>query len=101
MKEIQVEVYGQTYALRGELEPDYVQRLARTVDAKMRALAQQTDTLDSRRLAVLAALNLADELEQINARVADQDAALAREVTERLDQCNQELDAMLTLASAR
>jgi cell division protein ZapA len=100
MKETQVEVYGQTYAVRGELEPDYLRTLAAAVDAKMRALARQTDTLDTRRLAVLTALNLADELAQLKSEPGQHQAALARECATRLEQCNQELDAMLDSLAA-
>lgn len=57
---IRVEIYDQPYNLRGS-DPAYVMRLAEYVDLKMRALAEQTTTVDSLRLAVLAALNIADE----------------------------------------
>jgi cell division protein ZapA len=57
---IRVEIYDQTYHLRGS-DPEYVQRLAEYVDSKMRQVAAQTATIDSLRLAVLAALNIADE----------------------------------------
>ncbi len=57
---VRVEIYDQSYNLRGS-DPDYVFHLAEFVDTKMRAVAQQTATVDSLRLAVLAALNIADE----------------------------------------
>lgn len=57
---IRVEIYDQTYNLRG-VDPEYIIRLAEFVDAKMRSVAEQTSTVDSLRLAVLAALNIADE----------------------------------------
>jgi len=57
---VRVEIYDQSYNLRGT-DPDYLFRLAEFVDLKMRAVAQQTATVDSLRLAVLAALNIADE----------------------------------------
>jgi cell division protein ZapA len=58
-----VEIYDQTYHLSGE-NPDHIRKLAAQVDAKMRAVAAQGRTVDSLRVAVLAALNLADELSQ-------------------------------------
>jgi len=58
---VTVEIYDQQYNLRGT-NPDHVRRLAATVDAKMRAVAANSTTVDSLRVAVLAALNLADEL---------------------------------------
>jgi cell division protein ZapA len=57
---VRVEIYDQSYNLRG-IDPEYIQKLAEYVDSKMRAVAQQTSTVDSLRLAVLAALNIADE----------------------------------------
>ncbi len=57
---VRVEIYDQAYNLRGS-DPQYIFKLAEFVDTKMRAVAQQTQTVDSLRLAVLAALNIADE----------------------------------------
>jgi cell division protein ZapA len=61
-KVIPVEIHGQRYPIRSALEQEYVARLASYVDEKMRAAADSTPTGDSLRLAVLAALNIADEL---------------------------------------
>jgi cell division protein ZapA len=57
---VRVEIFDQGYNLRGT-DPDYILKLAEYVDAKMRAVAEQTRTVDTARLAVLAALNIADE----------------------------------------
>lgn len=58
-----VSIYDQTYHLRGQ-DPNHIRQLADLVDSKMRAVASQGRTVDSLRVAVLAALNLADELSQ-------------------------------------
>src|SRR2546423_15691879 len=57
---VRVEIYDQAYNLRGT-DPDYIFKLAKYEDTKMRSGAEQTATVDSLRLAVLAALNIADE----------------------------------------
>ncbi len=57
---VRVEIFDQAYNLRGS-DPKYILQLAEYVDAKMRAVAQATNTIDTVRLAVLAALNIADE----------------------------------------
>src|SRR6266481_2522945 len=57
---VRVEIFDQPYNLRGS-DPEYISKLAEYVDAKMRAVAEQTHTVDTARLAVLAALNIADE----------------------------------------
>jgi cell division protein ZapA len=60
---VTVEIYDQTYHLSGQ-NAAHIRELAARVDAKMRAVAAQGRTVDSLRVAVLAALNLADELSQ-------------------------------------
>jgi len=60
---VTVEIYDQMYHLSGQ-DPQHIRELAAKVDAKMRAVAAQGHTVDSLRVAVLAALNLADELSQ-------------------------------------
>jgi cell division protein ZapA len=58
---VTVEIYDQTYHLSGT-DAEHIRRLAELVDARMRAVAAQGRTADSLRVAVLAALNIADEL---------------------------------------
>ncbi len=70
---VQVEIYGQSYNLRGEGEVGYMQELARYVDGKMREVSEATATVDSLKVAILAALNIADESRQ--GRAADPDLA--------------------------
>ena len=57
---VRVEIFDQAYNLRGS-DPEYILKLAEYVDCKMRAVAEATNTIDTVRLAVLAALNIADE----------------------------------------
>ncbi len=60
---VTVEIYDQTYHLSG-YDAQHIRELAARVDSKMRAVAAHGRTVDSLRVAVLAALNLADELSQ-------------------------------------
>jgi cell division protein ZapA len=62
-----VDIYDQVYQLRGT-DPEYIEKLASIVDAKMRAVSAHGTTVDSLRVAVLAALNIADELTALRAR---------------------------------
>ena len=64
---VRVEIFDQGYNLRGT-DADYILKLAEYVDSKMRAVAEQTHTVDSSRLAVLAALNIADEYHMLKRR---------------------------------
>ncbi len=63
-----VEIYGQVYQLRGT-DNAYIEKLAAIVDGKMRAVSAHGATVDSLRVAVLAALNLADELARAEERL--------------------------------
>ena len=58
---VTVEIAGQRYPIRSELEERYVTELAAYVDQKMRAAADSAPTSDMLGLAILVALNLADE----------------------------------------
>jgi cell division protein ZapA len=59
---VSVEIRGHRYPIRSSLDATYVNGLATYVDEKIRAAAETTPSGDSLRLAVLAALNIADEL---------------------------------------
>ncbi len=59
---VKVQILGQTYAIRGDLDERYVQKLAKYVDEKMRAISDATAIVDTQKVAVLAALAIADEL---------------------------------------
>ena len=63
-----VEIFDQIYNLRGP-DPEYLKKLAEYVDLKMRTVAAQASTVDSLRVAVLAALNIADELHMQRSRL--------------------------------
>ena len=60
----EVEIFGALYHVRGDKDPEYLQGLADEVDQKMREIAQQVSTVDTGKIAILAALNLTDELFQ-------------------------------------
>lgn len=59
---VTVEIQGQRYPVRSDLDAAYVAELAAYVDAKMRLASNESSTADSMRIAVIAALNIADEL---------------------------------------
>ena len=91
---IQVEVYGQRYSLRAEDETDarHVEQLAAHVDRKMREIAQTTPTVDSFKVAVLAAVNIADEMYRARDEARDRDSGFAQRA--------EELERMLDLVLA-
>ena len=62
---VKVQIFGQTYSIQGELDVKYVQKLAKYVDEKMHDIADVTKTVDTQKVAVLAALAIADELHRV------------------------------------
>ena len=61
----QVEIFGQTYSVRAEGESSYIHDLARFVDSRMKEVAEQTATVDTTKIAILAALNISDDLYRV------------------------------------
>jgi cell division protein ZapA len=88
---VRVEIYDQAYHLRGT-DPEYINKLAEFVDTKMRAVAAQTATVDSLRLAVLAALNIADEFHVLKRKYD----AIANDLTKRTNSLTDALDEVLS-----
>jgi len=72
-----VEIYGQVYQLRGT-DTAHIEKLAGIVDGKMRAVSAHGATVDSLRVAVLAALNIADELTALRARFDTLNSSVAQ-----------------------
>ncbi len=84
----QVEIFGQTYNVRADGESAYVHDLARFVDSRMREVADRTATVDTTKIAILAALNITDDLKQVEKQRRDDptDAvARAERLVRRLD----------------
>ena len=84
-----VEIFGQTYNVRGDGDPDYLLELARFVDSRMRDVAAQVATVDPAKIAILAALNIADEFSRY--RKQREDAAgiwieRTEEISDRLSE---------------
>jgi cell division protein ZapA len=78
-----IEIFDQTYHIAGDLEPKYVEQLAAYVDEKMREVARSTGTVDSVKVAVLAALAIADELHSLRQGRDDR----REELRERAERC--------------
>ncbi len=87
---IRVEIFEQAYHLRGS-DAEYIEKLAEYVDSKMKAVARQSTTVDSLRIAVLAALNIADEYHALKQKYD----AIAGEYTQRATHLKSALDSAL------
>jgi cell division protein ZapA len=89
---VTVEIFGQTYKLRGVRDRQALERLASYVDGKMASIAEQTKATDTLKMAILAALNIADEYFQAVERSAEPQGletveAKIEEITLILDSC--------------
>lgn len=62
---VSVNIYNQPFNLRASGDGDYVRRIAEYVDLRMQEISAQTQVLDYGKIAVLAALNIADELHRV------------------------------------
>lgn len=85
---IRVEIYNQTYSIRSDGDNEYIQKLAEYVDRKMREISSGTFTVDSLKVAILAALHIADEYHQLQEAQHQADmqlAARSAECAEMLD----------------
>ena len=89
---VTVEIQGQRYPVRSDLDANYVADLAAYVDAKMRLASSESSAADSMRVAVIAALNLADELFRAREQSAGGHGALA----DRAAELERILDAVLS-----
>ena len=88
---IRVEIYNQTYSIRSDGDNEYIMRLAEYVDGKIREISSGTLTVDSLKVAILAALHIADEYYQLRNSQAQSDAQLAA----RSAECAEMLDRVL------
>jgi len=73
---VKVQIFGQVYSIQGELDGKYVQKLAKYVDEKMHDIADVTKTVDTQKVAVLAALAIADELHSMQRDRGDHEELL-------------------------
>jgi cell division protein ZapA len=88
---IRVEIYNQTYNIRSDGDNEYIMRLAEYVDGKMREISSGTLTVDSLKVAILAALHIADEFHQLKNLQEQTDAQLSS----RSAECAEMLDRVL------
>lgn len=92
---IRVEIYNQTYNIRSDGDTEYIIQLAEFVDSRMREISSGTLTVDSLKVAILAALHIADELHRLKHLHEQADSQLAT----RSAECAEMLDKLLKVRS--
>ena len=86
---IEIEIFGQGYTIRGDGDPQHIAKLARYVDGKMREIAKSSRNLPTTKLALLAAINITDELFQIRQEKQGRDSLVdkkARDLIGRIEE---------------
>ena len=79
---VHVDIQGQKYAVRSDLEPQYIAELAVYLDEKMRLVARELASADPLRVAMMAALNVTDELFHARAEAGGTTGRLAARTIE-------------------
>src|SRR3982750_1479879 len=93
---VRVEIYNQTYNIRSDGDTEYIIQLAEFVDSRMREISSGTLTVDSLKVAILAALHIADELHRLKNMHEQADAQLAA----RSAECAEMLDRLLKVRTS-
>jgi cell division protein ZapA len=91
---VQIEVHGQKYPIRTELDPQYVEELARFVEARMALASKSSPSSDAVGLAILTALNITDEYFRMRKNASSSSGTIASR-TEALERM---VDQALALA---
>lgn len=89
---VAVDIFGATYHVRGDDDTSHLKRLAALVDEKMREIAGHTSSVDRAKVAILAALNIADELTRARVEHAAETETTAAKVKELLGTLEQALE---------
>ena len=76
---VEIKVFGQTYTVKTDAEEDHIQRVARYVNEKMNDVTKNTKSVSSFNVAILTALNIADDL----IREREKRLALVQEVEQK------------------
>lgn len=91
---VHIEVHGQKYPIRTELDPQYVEQLAQFVEARMALAAKASPSSDAVGLAILTALNITDEYFRSRSHQSSSSSTLA----ERTAMLERMVDQALALA---
>ena len=94
---VQVQIFGHSYTIRGEANQDYILGVAAYVDRKMREITEKLPVASLSKVAILASLNIADELFKERARQEQQEQQLTRQAA----RLNAVLDDVLQDSSSR
>jgi cell division protein ZapA len=88
---VQVQIFGHNYTIRGEADHEYIMEVSAYVDRKMREITERLPVASLSKVAILASLNIADELFKERKQLENQ----SRQLNERAARLNAVLDDLL------
>jgi len=88
---VNVEIFGNTYTLKGKGSSESVERVARFVDNKMKDISSKASVATSEKIAILTALNIAEEYFSLK----DEHSALCEDLDSGLDDLNARIETSL------
>jgi cell division protein ZapA len=97
---VQVEIFGHAYTIRGEANQEYILEVAAFVDRKMREITEKLPVASLSKVAILASLNIADELFKERARRETEERDL-RDFSTRTAHLTAVLDEVIQSASPK
>lgn len=93
MENHKIQILGRYYTLKGIEDKEYIDKLAQFIDQHMRQIADATGTVDTQKIAILAALKIADQLFRLKEDQAQHDLSLER----NLDAIGEQISMMLEI----
>jgi cell division protein ZapA len=94
---VEVQIFGHSYTIRGEANQEYILNVAAFVDRKMREVTEKLPVASLSKVAILASLNIADELFKERAQRETRE----QQLTARAARLNAVLDEVLQDAASR
>ncbi|HAV43639.1 TPA: cell division protein ZapA [bacterium] len=84
INKVEVEIFGNTYTIRGDEDPKYIKEVAEYVDKEMRQITERIPNLSTDKVAILVALNIADEFFKMKEFISKKIAFLVKKIDEEL-----------------
>ena len=81
---IEIKICGNTYRILGDENPEHIKKISEYVDTKMRTITTDSDTVSTGKVAVLAALYIADELFKIKDKTEERLSSLIKKMESTL-----------------
>ncbi|MFQ5559370.1 MAG: cell division protein ZapA [Nitrospinota bacterium] len=89
-RSVKVEIFGASYIIKTNEDPEYTKKLVQYVDQKMREVTSTSNVISTGKIAVLVAMNMADELFRLKEEIEEK---LSREVTQKSNKLINLIDA--------